>query len=218
MRRGLVLLGVLFLQGCLSLGNYASPTLVGEGAWEMGVGTPILTAKVDPTGVDMDAGIYPELFARYGVAKDLEIEGRAVVAPPFGGAVGGGFRWALADSGFRVAVGLSAPYYTFVENITSPSTRWTTLVFYPGIWMGTDRLYSALRGLWAVIGASTSGGDVWGSGSPGIQIVVGQRLRGDVFDALPELTLWLPLPGASPSIRILLGFGIVVHPEQKGGG
>jgi len=216
MRRGLGMLVLLLFQGCISVGNYASPSLVGKGEWEVGVGTPLVITVVDSAGsggtlIAPTTLIAPELFARHGVTRNLELEGRAVVSPFGLGALGGGYRWGVSDSGFQVAVGLSATYFA----IGSSSDWLQILAFYPGVWLGTDRLYGALRGLWAVGSASNTEDDL--VLVPGtFQIVVGQRLRGGMFDVLPELSCWLPSESFPRRMVFMVGLGIVFHPKRQG--
>lgn len=193
----------ILLSGCISLGDYRSASVLPEGTWEMGAGSPLVLVRVDTSGVDGSPGLYPEVFARYGLSRNLEVEGRAVVIFPFTGALGGGVRWRLWDSGWITTLGLHGMVFLLRDQASS----FTMISLYPGIWMGKGKIRASARLMWvlASINEDTTRWTDWAT--TGVLLTVGTREAANtVVRFYPELSLLYPF--SASFFWVLLGLGV----------
>ncbi len=187
----LVLSAVLFTGGCVSYGVYQSPETVEPGSTEVGLGTLL---GHSPDRHEDDSFIVPiemALLVRHGLAKNVDLGGRAWIMP-----------LGLFEEG-ATAIGLYADIrYRFIDGpvMLTGSVGVSAMRFgeflslgaYPALLAGTERFYGGLRLIFLGVrqdATDEDGPQFVTPDEPVVGIVAGASF-GDRWIVRPELNVY----------------------------
>jgi hypothetical protein len=211
---------VCIVGGCISMGLHQTARTAPPGKFEFGGALTPFFIALDPSGASFLTFPYPELHARVGLSRNLDIGARWSLGPGLG--VDGKYRFASGpvDAAFRLGAslfgfytaGVGAGIYSlepsFIVSRESQSGLPWELdlgLTYLGVFAGSD-------------GEGTSGGSLSLNAGAGLPFRALNALR-----IMPEVGALIPLAGSSdgeitvfPAEGVLIRMGVSVGSVARG--
>ncbi len=172
-----IFFSTLMISGCITFSTFQPAAVQKTGEWTGGIG------MLGFAGSGTAGFSELVLQARYGLGGDFDAGLKFFGVPPFGG-IYGDIRYQFLKNPLYATLQGGISYFGYRDDDNSSSV----VVFYPAVFIGTDKFYGGFKWIHATTGFSLFDMDMTASrGTPGI---VAGAVIGTKVKFIPEINVY----------------------------